>query len=471
MRRLSGDTIAAISTALGPAAIAVVRLSGENAVSIGDTVFRGRSRLRDCRSHTVHHGHIVDAQGRDVDEVLATVMLAPNTYTTEHMLEFSCHGGSLPARRVLSVCLGAGARQAGPGEFTERAFMNGRLDLVQAEAVADLISARTPRGLEQALGQLEGALSSRLEALREVLTDMRATAEAAIDFPDETDTRAAREELAVRAGEACERVGDLLRDCDLGVAVREGVTVAIVGRPNVGKSSLMNALLARDRSIVTDLPGTTRDAIEEWVSIEGVPFRLVDTAGWRAAGDAAELAGVARARDAARGADLCLLVVDGSCALGEDDLEIAGALEAGRALVVGNKCDMGARVSLVELCAVLPRGGIEDSNDAAGASGAPAIHVSALTGEGIGDLRRTIARTCLSSRSRESAPVSNVRHVRALRDVASALRRAERAGRGAPFEIVAAELSAATYALGEISGETTPESVIERIFERFCVGK
>jgi tRNA modification GTPase len=461
MRRLPGDTIAAISTALGPAAIAIVRLSGENALSIGDTVFRGSRRLHDCTSHTVHHGHVVDARGRIVDEVLATVLRSPNTYTTEHMVELSCHGGSLPARQVLSACLEAGARLAGPGEFTERAFMNGRMDLIQAEAVADLISARTPKGLEQALGQLEGGLSSSVSELREALADMRATAEAAIDFPEDTDADAARKDLARASTEAGDRVGELLLDCDLGIAVREGITVAIVGRPNVGKSSLMNALLARDRSIVTELPGTTRDAIEEWVNIDGVPFRLVDTAGWRDSGDVAELAGVARARDAASGSDLCLLVVDASAVPADDDSEIARALETRRTLVVGNKTDLGTAVGVEELSRLAREGD----------TFASAVLVSALSGAGVSRLREAIADVCLATGSGDSARVSNVRHVRALREVACCLQRVNREASRAPFEILAAELSAATHALGDISGETTPEEIIARIFERFCVGK
>jgi tRNA modification GTPase len=459
MRRQPGDTIAAISTALGHGAIAVVRLSGEDAINIGDRVFRGGRSLCSCPSHTVHFGRVVDGTERTVDEVLATVMLSPNTYTTEHMIEFGCHGGPLPAREVLAACLEAGARQAGPGEFTERAFMNGRIDLVQAEAVADLISSGSRQGLELALGQLGGALSAKIGLLKEALVDMRARTEAAIDFPDDVDVAEARSEVCAAALRAGETVRELLANCDLGMAVRDGVVVAIVGKPNVGKSSLMNALLARERSIVTEAPGTTRDVIEDCISIDGVPFRLIDTAGWRSSLDIAEQAGVERARAAAAGADLCLLVVDVTRPVDEEDLSVAGALSPGRTVVVGNKCDQGGLLGAGELMTLL-----------AGAE-APVAIVSATRGDGLEALRAVIVQACLGSAKCCDVEVSNVRHVDALRRVQTALEAVGAAAMLAPFEIIGTELAEATDALGEISGETTPDDVIERIFQRFCVGK
>jgi tRNA modification GTPase len=459
MRRLPGETIAAISTALGPGAIAVVRLSGDDAIEIGDRVFRGGRSLSSCPSHTAHIGRIIDGRGGTVDEVLATIMRSPNTYTTEHMIEFGCHGGPLPAREVLSACLAAGARQAGPGEFTQRAFMNGRIDLVQAEAIADVISSRTRKGLDLALGQLEGALSEKLALLKEALLEMRAQVEAAIDFSDDVDVSQARADVSKAAGRAGAIVRELLSSCDLGVAMRDGVTVAIVGKPNVGKSSLMNALIARDRSIVTDVPGTTRDVVEACVNMEGVPFTLVDTAGWRSSLDVAEQAGVMRARAAAEAADLCLLVVDASQRCDDDDRSVAAALAPGRTIIVGNKRDLGGALGADELGGLLRSGHRRTAL------------VSATRGDGLAELRAAIVEAGLGSAEGGQADVSNVRHIDALRRVQSSLDEVADIAGAAHFEIMGAELAEATDALGTISGETTPEDVIERIFERFCIGK
>jgi tRNA modification GTPase len=466
MRHLPGDTIAAISTALGPGAVALVRLSGDSALEIADRVFRGKRALADCPTHTVHHGRIIDAAGREVDEVLATVMHAPNTYTTEHMIEFGCHGGPVPARRVLAVCLEAGARQARRGEFTERAYLGGRLDLLQAEAVADVVSAETPRGLEMALGQLEGGLSAPIAELRTRLVSMRSEIEAAIDFPEDIDAERSILALSELARQARSQVEELLRNHEVGAAVRDGVTVALVGKPNVGKSSLMNALLMRDRSIVTMLPGTTRDAIEELLHIDGIPVRLVDTAGWRETSDEAERAGVERARSAAKGAALAVLVVDSSVPPDGEDLAVAAALDSACTLIVANKSDLGrdgdgaSAADFVKLFS------------GSASSGVPVMWASALTGEGLKELRGALADATLGPAHHEPANVTNVRHAEALRRVRDSL---ERVGAlvadGSPYELVGAELAAATDALGEMTGETTPEEVLRRIFDRFCVGK
>jgi len=465
MTHLPGDTIAAISTALGPGAVALVRLSGEGAIEIADRAFRGGRPLSDCPTHTVHHGRIVDCDGREVDEVLATVMRSPNTYTTEHIIEFGCHGGPVPARRVLAVCLEAGARQARAGEFTERAFLGGRLDLVQAEAVADIVAAETPRGLELALGQLEGGLSGLITELRATLLSMRAEIEAAIDFPEEVDAEEAITKLRGLSDVAHGQTGRLLENSEVGAAVRDGVSVALVGKPNVGKSSLMNALLMRDRSIVTTAPGTTRDSIEEHLHIDGVSVRLVDTAGWRDSADEAERAGVERAQLVARGASLTLLVVDSSVPPDAGDAAVASALNAATTVLVGNKVDLGSAATDSELVALLSGNGDDRLS-------ARVFRVSALTGDGLEALRSALAEACLGSARRESATVSNVRHADAIRSVSERLSAADALiGDGAPYELVGAELADATAALGEITGETTPEDVLRHIFDRFCVGK
>ncbi len=467
MRHLPGETIAAISTALGPGAVALVRLSGDRALQIADSVFHGKRPLADCPTHTVHHGRVVDGDGREVDEVLATVMLAPHTYTTEHMVELGCHGGPVPARRVLAVCLEAGARQARRGEFTERAYLGGRLDLIQAEAVADIVAAETPRGLEMALGQLEGGLSSLITQVRTTLLSMRSETEAAIDFPEDVSAPAAVDAIGPLSQSARDQVEVLLENCAVGAAVRDGVAVALVGKPNVGKSSLMNALLMRDRAIVTSMPGTTRDAIEECLHIDGVPMRLVDTAGWRETADEAERAGVDRARAAARGAVLSVLVVDSSAAPDREDEVIAAALDPRATIVVANKVDLGRGAEAREF-AELFRG--------EGPGNGPAVTrvmwVSSLTGEGLKELRSTLAAASLGPSCSADALVSNLRHAEALRRVRDCLRRVEALlDERAPFELLGAELADATAALGEITGETTPEDVLQHIFARFCVGK
>ena len=365
------------------------------------------------------------------------------------------------------MCLEAGARQARPGEFTERAFLGGRLDLVQAEAVADIVAAETPRGLELALGQLEGGLSGRIAELGTTLLSMRAEIEAAIDFPEEVDADEAVSKLKELSEAAHCQTCRLLKNCEVGAAVRDGVSVALVGKPNVGKSSLMNALLMRDRSIVTTAPGTTRDSIEEHLHIDGVPVRLVDTAGWRDSTDEAERAGVERAQAAARGAALSLLVLDSSAPVDAGDVAVASALDPSATVIIANKTDLGSGESDGELRSLLCGEG-----DGSERPEMRVFRVSALTGAGLDGLRSALADVCLGSAHRETAAVSNVRHATALRRASERLSAADKLlEEGAPYELVAAELTEASTALGEITGETTPEDVVQHIFERFCVGK
>ncbi len=465
MRTPPGETIAAIGTAVGSGAIAIVRLSGDRAIDIADVVFRGGRSLREHASHTVHHGRIVDDAGSDADEVLATVMRSPNTYTGQDMVEFGCHGGAMPARRVLEVCLLAGARLARRGEFTERAFLAGRIDLVQAEAIADIVSARTRRGLEAALGQLEGALSGRLGVLRNTLVDLRADFEALIDFPEDGAPDVNIDALASSLDAARRSVHELLAHCRLGTAVRDGVGVAIIGKPNVGKSSLMNALLMRDRAIVTAQPGTTRDAIEECVDLAGVPVRLIDTAGWREASDEAERAGVERAKAAARGAEVVMLVIDASRGIDEHDHAVARVLDPARTVVVANKSDLPSVVGVDDVTS--------GSTAIGDASWADTAVVSATTGDGLDRLRDALVSLAIGELpGEESVLLTNVRHVAALRSIDVALGRAHELVTAAEApELVAVELNEATLALGTITGETTSEDVLTRIFERFCVGK
>jgi len=465
MSALPGDTIAAISTPPGPGGVALVRLSGPRAMEIADAVFRGARPLSACPTHTVHHGGVYDAAGCEADEVLATVLRAPTSYTTEDMVEFGCHGGAMPSRRVLDACLEAGARLARRGEFTERAFLGGRIDLVQAEAVADVIAAQTREGLAVALGQLEGGLSGRLAELRQTLLDYRAEVEALIDFSDEDIEPATTDAIAALGERAAGLARELLATADYGVAVRDGVSVAIIGRPNVGKSTIMNALLRRDRAIVTDEPGTTRDAIEETMSLDGVPVRLIDTAGWRETQSAAEAEGVKRAKAAASGADVIVHVIDASVGVTAEDESIAHELDDTRAVTVANKQDL-----------------VESRGDRASTmlGAANTVWTSARTGEGLDELERTLARVIVpphgdgsgARRDAERVQVSNARHVNALRRVTTSIARSlELLRDGASADIVAQEIADATDALGDITGETAPEDVLRRVFEKFCIGK
>ena len=373
----------------------------------------------------------------------------------------------MPARRVLAVCLQSGARQARRGEFTERAYLGGRLDLIQAEAVADVVAAKTPRGLAMALGQLEGGLSGLIATLRSTLLSLRTETEAAIDFPEDVDVLAARRAATSLVRTAREQIELLLENCAIGAAVRDGVSVALVGKPNVGKSSLMNALLMRDRSIVTTSPGTTRDAIEESVHIDGIPIRLVDTAGWRETEDDAERAGVERARAAAQGAALSVLVVDASLPPDEGDTAVAAALDGRASVVVANKVDLGRGARPSEFS------GLFKGETAGEGDGGPRVlWVSALTGAGLKELRSALAEALLGPTHSSDALVSNLRHTDALRRVKERLLRVDTLlSERAPFELVGAELADAGAALGEITGETTPEEVLRHIFDRFCVGK
>ena len=456
------DTIAAIATAAGAAGLAVVRVSGPSALELSDAVFRGAARLADAPSHTLHHGWAVWPEDGDarLDEVVAAVFRAPRSYTREDVVELSCHGGALPARRVLDALLEAGARLARPGEFTQRAFLSGRLDLAQAEAVADLIHAETERARELALSQLAGALSRRLAALEERLADAIAEVEARVDFAEDVGgIEVPRHVLeAIAAAEA--GLSELLEGAAFARAIREGVRLPIVGRPNAGKSSLFNALLGEERAIVTAVAGTTRDRVSEAIEVSGVRVTLSDTAGLRETPDAIESLGVERARAAIEEAAFALWVVDASAPLTSEDRAIAERLAARHVLVALNKSDLPAVVGAPEVEALL--------------DGAPrrTVPVSAVGGQGIERLRAELAALIGADRDVGGAGEAavNLRHAEALERARAALRRAAAAA-GEPGEIVALELRESLGAIGEVTGRSVSEDLLDRIFSRFCVGK
>ena len=439
------DLIYALATPVG-GAIAVVRISGPGAEALLRRVFTGRGAPREMT-----YGRVVDGAGETLDEAMAAFFPAPRSYTGEDMAELYLHGGQVTVRRVLAL-LGCHARSARPGEFTERAFLAGKMDLAQAEAVMDLINAGAERSAKSALAQLEGRLSVRIAGVERELLDALSGLEAAIDYPEELEddvTSALPEVLA-----AAERELQALAGAGLsGRVLREGARVAIVGRPNAGKSSLLNALAGAERAIVTQFAGTTRDVLEETVSMEGVPVTLYDTAGIRAADDPVERIGVERARLAADRADLLLVCFDAAAPLTEEDLALLRETEGRPRIAVCNKSDLPALWSAETLAA----------------QGISACTVSAETGEGLAALRHAIAVRVAPEQ--ESALVTNARHSEALQLAAAAVAEARQNAGGAELELVATDLREALSALGQITGRTAAADLIERIFSKFCVGK
>jgi tRNA modification GTPase len=453
------DTIAAIATPLGEGGLAVIRLSGPGALAIADKSFAplGKSAVQPSAAptHTIHYGKVV-RQGRDVDEVMLAVMRGPRTLTREDVVEITCHGGLLPARLVLGTVLENGARLAEPGEFTRRAFLNGRIDLAQAEAVVDLIQARTELALAAANEQLAGKLSQRINLLRDELIKTLAHIEAHIDFPDEDIAPDTRAQLTGRLERGVQFMDELLRTAGEGQILRRGIRAAIVGRPNAGKSSLLNQLLGHDRAIVSAIPGTTRDTIEETANIRGLPVVFVDTAGLREAGDEIEAEGIRRSRESLARAELVLHVLDGSEPLTRADENHFAEFAGKKRILVRNKVDLPSRL-------VLP-GGIKS----------PVVDVCCMTGRGIESLKEAIKEMVWAGEIRAEMlqVMINSRHQEALTRARAATQRAMDALRAQQtLELVAMDLRIATNAVGEIVGKTTTEDLLDSIFSQFCIGK
>ncbi|HHY85672.1 MAG TPA: tRNA uridine-5-carboxymethylaminomethyl(34) synthesis GTPase MnmE [Verrucomicrobia bacterium] len=456
---MTDDTIAAISTPIGEGGLAVIRISGAAALAIADRCFvapAGKAgTLSAAPSHTLHFGHVV-RDGEKIDEVLAAVMRAPRTFTREDIVEFTCHGGILPVKLVLDAVLAAGARLAEPGEFTRRAFLNGRIDLAQAEAIADVIHSRTELALRAANEQLAGKLSKRIEEVREQLMQTLAHIEAHIDFPDEDIAPDTKDQLLERMDRGVRFMDRLLATANEGQILRRGVRAAIVGRPNAGKSSLLNQLLGRDRAIVSPIPGTTRDTIEETANVRGLPIVFVDTAGLREAGDQIELEGMRRSRESLERAELILHVLDRSEPLTEADTRHLGELAGRKRIIVRNKADLPARLE----ASLLPD--------------APVVDVSCLTGDGIETLKDRIRELVWSGGvGTEMLEVMiNSRHQDALNRARAAVVRAIDALRSdESLELVAMDLRIGVNAVGEIVGKTATDDLLDMIFSRFCIGK
>jgi tRNA modification GTPase len=461
------DTIASIATALGVGGVGIVRVSGPDAIALADALYRNGQGARPAvplsqrESHRVHHGWLVRPDtGERLDEAIVLVMKGPKSFTGEDVVEFQTHGGTTVLHAVLDACLREGARLAANGEFTKRAFLNGRLDLAQAEAIHDLVTAKTERALSQALGQLEGGLSRGVAAMRRSVIDLMARIEAAIDYPDEIDDLPGWETEAW-LDRLLAQVNGYLATAHQGHVWREGASLVIAGRPNVGKSSLLNALLRRERAIVTDIPGTTRDVLEESLSLQGVPFRVLDTAGIRETADVVEAIGVERSRARVAEADVVVLVVDLAAGVQPEELSLRAEVGDRPLVVVGNKADLlGPEADSQALLAPL-------------AGAATSVAVAAATGEGLSELERQLVTTALGMPVGSVSPTTvNARHRQALERSREALSRARgSAADGMPGDFVAIDLKEAVAAMGEITGDAIADEVIDQVFAQFCVGK
>lgn len=456
------ETIAAISTPFGESGIGVVRMSGSSAESIAKKLFKPKNDQPYFISHHMHYGELIDPKsGKAVDEVLMVLMKSPKTYTREDIVEIHCHGGYFILKKVLDIVLREGARMAEPGEFTKRAFLNGRIDLTQAEAVIDLIKAKTEISLEIANQQLRGSMYKEMSELRSQLIERLALIEAHIDFPEEEMEPIVLQELKGDLEKMVDQLERWIASYEEGKVFRDGISCAIVGKTNVGKSSLLNVLLKEERAIVTPIPGTTRDVIEEVLNIYGIPVRLMDTAGLRKPLDSIEQEGVKRAKERMADADFVLLMLDGSREIDSDDREIFEEIRKKKRVVIVNKNDLPLKISLEEI-----KNQFKDE---------PIVLISALKNEGIDHLKEAIYNSLVHRNIRNTSEhliISNIRHKNILTQIKNNLFNAIKGlEEGISMEFIAFEIHSVLDAFGEMVGETTTEEVLNRIFEQFCIGK
>ena len=455
------DTIAAIATPPGEGAISIVRLSGDDAVTLADQVFKGKD-LTKVSSHTINYGHFIDPKTREIiDEVMVSVLRAPKTFTREDTVEINCHGGIVPTNKILQVLLTNGARLAEPGEFTKRAFLHGRIDLAQAESVMDLIRAKTDRSMKAALNQLDGELSQLIRNLRQEILDVLAQVEVNIDYPEYDDVEEMTSKLLrEKALDVCAKIEQLLVTARQGKILREGLATVLVGRPNVGKSSLLNHLLHEDKAIVTDIAGTTRDVIEEYVNVLGVPLKLVDTAGIRETDDRVEKIGVERSCQALDRSDLVILLLNASEPLTTEDIELLQLTQDKKRIIVLNKMDLEPKLDLNELYQYVDK--------------AEVLKTSVLKNEGIRELEEHIATLFYGGieNSQTTVLVTNARHI-ALLEQAKAALEAVLTGleQELPVDLVQIDMTRAWELLGEITGDSYQDELLDQLFSQFCLGK
>ncbi|KUP09978.1 tRNA modification GTPase [Bacillus coahuilensis m2-6] len=458
------DTIAAISTPMGEGAIAIVRLSGDQAVEIADRVFRkpNSQPLKDQISHTIHYGNIIEPETEQViEEVMVSLMRGPRTFTREDVVEINCHGGIVSVNKVLQLVVRQGARLAEPGEFTKRAFLNGRIDLSQAEAVMDLIRAKTDRAMNVAINQMEGRLSSLIRKLRQEILETLAHVEVNIDYPEYDDVEEMTHRVLLeKSSKVKHEIELLLRTSEQGKILREGLSTVIIGRPNVGKSSLLNSLVHENKAIVTDIPGTTRDVIEEYVNVRGVPLRLVDTAGIRETEDIVERIGVEKSRQVLKEADLLLLVLNHGDEFTEEDENLFKAVEGMDVIVIVNKTDLPQVINMEKVRELSKNHRL--------------VTTSLKEEQGIDELEEAIASLFFSGsiESGDLTYVSNSRHIALLTQAKQAIEEAiDGVEMGTPIDIVQIDLTRSWELLGEIIGDSVHESLIDQLFSQFCLGK
>ncbi|MFS1510946.1 tRNA uridine-5-carboxymethylaminomethyl(34) synthesis GTPase MnmE [Chengkuizengella sp. SCS-71B] len=454
------DTIAAISTPLGEGGIAMIRISGPEAVSIADTIFYAKQKCSDMKTHTVQYGFIKESEtGLKVDEVLLTVMLAPRSFTKENIVEISCHGGLIAVKKTLELLLLNGARLAEPGEFTKRAFLNGRIDLTQAEAVIDLIRSKSDRAYSVAMKQVEGSLSDKIVNLRNLLIELMAHIEVNIDYPEHDVEDLTYAYITDKCEQAISTIDELLKNANQGKILREGIVTAIIGRPNVGKSSLLNLLARENKAIVTDIPGTTRDVIEEYVTVGGVPLKLLDTAGLRETSDIVEKIGVERSKESLKEAELVLFVINQNEPIHDDELKLFHEVENKQVIVVLNKTDLPNKIELKQLTNQFSKEQI--------------VKMSIKNEQGQSDLENVIANMFFDGKieSTDSSYVSNVRHIHLLNKAKRSLEEALRGSGEIPIDMLQIDIRNAWEDLGEVIGDSVSESLIDQIFSQFCLGK
>lgn len=453
------DTIAAISTPRGEGGIGIVRISGNNALDILEKIFKPKSgkAIKGLRNYSINYGHIFDGETL-VDEVLVSIMKAPNTYTREDIVEINCHGGFVITEKVLEVVLKNGARIAEIGEFTRRAFLNGRIDLTQAEAVIDLIHGKTEKSVSLSLNQLRGDLKEQIEHLKKLVLDVAAHINVVLDYPEEGIDDPLPEHLVENLQEVLDTTDRLIKSYDKGKMIKEGIKTAIVGKPNVGKSSILNSVLKEERAIVTHVAGTTRDVIEEVVNLKGIPLVLVDTAGIRKTDDLVENIGVEKSKKLIESADLILFVVDGSRALDEEDMKIHEAIKAEKVIGILNKIDIKEDIDLSPLTKI-----------------SKWLEISAIKNQGIDEMEEEIYRHIIDENIEDSSQkitITNVRHKSALEKTKQSIENIfETIESGLPMDLMAVDIKGALDLLSEVTGEISSEDLLDHIFSNFCVGK
>ncbi len=457
------DTIAAISTPTGVGGIGIIRVSGEDAINIVDKIFISprQRKLSQVKTHTIHYGNIYDIEKKHmIDEVLISVMKKPNTYTREDIVEINCHGGIISTKNVLEEVLKAGARIADAGEFTKRAFLNGRVDLTQAEAIIDIINSKTNVELETAVNQLEGTLSHKILNIRNQLVNLAAHLQAAVDFPEEDIEELNEDALKEKLLVIYDEIENLIKTADMGKIIRNGLSTAIIGKPNVGKSSLLNALVRDKRAIVTEIAGTTRDIIEEYVNIHGVPLKIIDTAGIRETDDLVEKIGVEKSKEAILQADLVILLLDGSEPLNNNDKYIIDIVKDKKTIVLTNKTDLEEKIEYEYIKEIFGNNVL--------------LKISVKEGTGLGQLENTIKEMFIGGEVtiNDNIIITNVRHKNSLIKANESINNSMDALKiGMPIDMVSIDISNAIENLGEIIGLTVSEEIIHQIFKQFCLGK